>query len=145
MSTTTKVKDFTYDGPKMDLLEKSRWITALLDGSFKQGRGALCKIPTGRHGGKREPRYCCLGVKAAVDGHTFSTDDVVRAAAPGPNFLYLAMDDGRWRMYTDGLPSGIVRDASGDQIADVAGFFADVNDKRRWSFQRIARWIDQNL
>ena len=142
MSTTTKVKDFTYDGPKMDLLEKSRWIAALLDGSFKQGRGALCKIPTGRHGGKREPRYCCLGVKAVVDGHTFRPDG--RPWRPD-NFLCLMMADGSTGTYTNGLPSGIVRDASGDKIGDLPDFFADVNDKRRWSFQRIARWIDQNL
>ena len=144
MGTTTKVKDFTYDGPKMDLLEKSRWITALLDGSFKQGRTALCKIPTGRHGGKREPRYCCLGVKAVVDGHTFSACGV-GFGHPGGNFLYLAMDDGTCGMYDNGLPSGIVRDASGDAISGLADFFATCNDNRRWSFKRIARWIDQNL
>ncbi len=144
MGTTTKVKDFTYDGPKMDLLEKSRWITALLDGSFKQGRGALCKIPAGRHGGKREPRHCCLGVKAAIDGHTFSAHPAVRAGR-GDNFLVLEMADGASGMYANGLPSGIVRDASGDDITDVAVFLADSNDRRRWSFQRIARWIDQNL
>ena len=143
MSTTTKVKDFTYDGPKMDLLEKSRWITALLDGSFKQGRGALCKIPTGRHGGKREPRHCCLGVKAAIDGHTFSACD---AADRQGNFLYLGLDAGAWSMYASGLVGGIVRNASGDKMpGGLAGFLAYANDQRRWSFQRIARWIDQNL
>ena len=63
----------------------------------------------------------------------------------GCHKIYLAMDDGAWYAYANGLPSGIVRDASGAYLGILPDFLAEVNDKHRWSFQRIARWIDQNL
>lgn len=148
----TGIDAYTYSGPKLDLLSKSRWITALLDGSFTQGRKTLCKVPTGTHGGKRTPRHCCLGVKAVIDGGTFldngrdSFDSIV-----GHNFRALrfvsasGVDFGVTSMYFEGVPGGGEVTCPDGEVLQVASFLANANDKHQWSFKKIAAWIDKNL
>jgi len=150
-----KYTEYVYEGPKMDLLDKSKWITALLDGSFKQGRKTLCKIPSGRHGGKRTPRHCCLGVLAVLDGGTFALRKGVGSHdGLGYNFRGLEFIDASGKnhgvasMYFDNLPEGgrvICPSLSAAAPPGLETFFAHVNDECGWSFKTIAKWIDANL
>lgn len=46
---------------RMEQQSKDKWVAALESGDYKQGRRIL----------KSEERYCCLGVKAQIDGCIF--------------------------------------------------------------------------
>ena len=105
---------------------KNKWIAALRSGKFKQGHEQLM-IPKGCKGWAAEPvnkndRFCCLGVLHCVVNNT---QRVVR----GPE---------------RGFPSSRTQErANLDRGAmDV---LASLNDQFRWSFKRIANWIQKRL
>lgn len=165
----TRVVSATWEGERMDLLAKSQWIAKLLDGSVKQTRGTLCAVPVGRRGGKRERRYCCLGVKAILDGIEFAglvgdPDELELKVLNGTVALFPTPRlPGASSMYdAPSFPNGgvIVRtktwssspsapqgawETREDTYSGLASFLAVANDEYRWSFKKIARWIAENL
>ena len=131
-----------YKGPKMDLHMKAQWIEALTSGRYTQGRDSLCHVPVGRSGGPRIKRFCCLGVAADVIGGVTWKGD------PSGNFATTTSTS----IWSDHLPAG------GQVVApymdmeglpawtmDLDDFFVHANDGLRWSFKKIAQWVDQNL
>lgn len=149
----SKKVEYRYVGTeKMDLLEKASWIKALLDGSHKQGRHSLCHIPTGRSGGPREPRFCCLGVKADIDGVDWDesvTWDARENSKKTQRVFEPRSTDEAYMYYDIGVKDSLdaveYHSVDGDVFnLSVAGALASMND-HKWSFKRIAAWIDANL
>ena len=107
---------------------KELWIKKLTDGSYRQGKEALCW--TDRDGSNE--RFCCLGVLADI-----GLDDKDWVATPGG----YGLEDGE-AICTGSLPTrcreklGISRDHHHK--------LADLND-RGMTFPALADWIRQNV
>lgn len=95
---------------------KGPWIEALRSGKYKQGRRTLCWDNT----------YCCLGVLAEINGHLQKTPFINKSC------------------YTcyDTLPSDLAMEFG---INGVMYDLMDMNDNKKWTFNQIADWIEENL
>lgn len=63
-------KLFTYidENGKLDKEFKSKWITALSDGSHKQGNFGALRYVDVKYDGTKEVQHCCLGVACHISG-----------------------------------------------------------------------------
>lgn len=108
--------------PKLPKQLKNKWIKALRSGKFKQGNGILK-----RKNYKNDYEYCCLGVLAEISGCKIKT---------GGTFL---------ESKSISNVSKIPEFMRGSKDRSVPEMLANRNDSGRWSFIRIANWIDKNL
>lgn len=105
---------------KLKKRDKTKWIKALRSGEYKQGRSKL-KERTGSI-----TRYCCLGVACAVGIATPHRDRLLCSKS----FMPLDIQE-KLALKNDG--------------EDVYIFNGSREIKNRWSFNRIAKWIEENL
>jgi len=100
---------------KMDPKDKKEWIMALLSGDYKQGGSWLSR------GGE----YCCMGVKAKLDG--FSDETM------GDHGFLTALGDGY----------SLFQQTSGGR--SLQSQIAYLNDLEGYTFEDLAEVIDHNL
>jgi len=112
---------------------KQKWIKMLRSGRYKQGRGHLAKQKTENS----DWRFCCLGVlcEAAGTKAKFITDDKTRY-----------QDDFKVARYgdSDATLNENLRRKYGITL-DETEKLMELNDNEKWSFKRIATWIEKNL
>lgn len=98
---------------------KKKWIAALRSGVYTQGRGVLANKVTDDKTGEPtgEIAYCCLGVLHKV-----------------------AKKGSQKNLLKKYLPFGELKHTLDE---DVLEELVDRNDGRRWSFKKIAAWIDK--
>ena len=119
---------------KLPVALKRKWLAALRSGEYTQGRGFLARA-TGEENEAGEPlhEFCCLGVLCdIVDPNGWS---FCKPLSGGVSSF------SKWRGEATMPPHGLVD-------FDAALLLADHNDgvsRSKWSFARIARWIEQNL
>jgi hypothetical protein len=107
---------------------KSKWVTALRDGSYKQGRGRL----------RRGDTFCCLGVFLDLFGGRMWADH------PDDNgvYAYMTTEEGCEVQHRNLPPSRTCR------IHGVSPQYMDqlsrLNDTHRWSFAKIADYIERS-
>lgn len=111
-----------------------KWVKALRSGEYAQGRDVLVTV------GKQYDKFCCLGVacelyqqevgtlrveevgyELSYNGNSFSLPPVVK------RWLGLRTDDGQVKVKKEK-----------DQKLDLV----HLNDNQRWSFRRIADFIE---
>lgn len=106
----------------MDKKIKKMWLLDLRGGQYDQTRGELCQDGE---------EFCCLGVLCNIHSEAIGG----------------GWDDTEYDWQYDGhccQPSKAVMDWSGlgsEAIEDLV----NMNDDKRWSFRRIATWIEKNL
>lgn len=117
--------------PKLPVEFKRKWLKALRSGKYKQGRWHLVRKKGDYLDGKvlREDRHCCLGVACRVAG--YSDEDI---------FL-CATIHGRFKNVPAILRNGTASNNKYDADAELI----QMNDKKRYSFKKIADWIQKNL
>ena len=132
---------------KMTKRLKEQWARALESGEYVQGRGKLCataKIGTASEF-PEELEWCCLGVLAdiAVEGEWRVQEAEVTSSTLIKEFRrkeeWILHMDGANQWDSDMLPAA-VRDALG-MTDDEAKFFADKNDRDKWTFETLAKYI----
>jgi hypothetical protein len=105
---------------------KKQWIKALKSGDYTQGYGQLCDIDNNTH--------CCLGVLcevAILEKHN------IKRTKEG--FYSLNKQDSVYNRLNDAMLSHFSL-AKEDQ-----GFLIILNDERKRSFKKIAKWIEKHL
>lgn len=120
---------------------KEKWVAALRSGNYKQGTGRLVSV----FGAAGIMSYCCLGVACKIAG--FSDDNMIgcsypygiikensKAAKNLPEAFHLPNYDPRTPRICDGKDT-----------LSIAGVLANLNDQRKWNFDQIADFIEQNL
>ncbi len=95
---------------------KRPWIEALRSGKYQQGRRTLCW----------DNMYCCLGVLAEISGF-------LQKASLNHKTCY---------GYSDTLPENIARKFG---IYNIMCELIILNDHKKWTFDQIADWIEENL
>lgn len=122
--------------PKLKLRVKERWLKALRSGDFKQGQGKLKQ-----QNDDLENEHCCLGVLleaglgAEASQYNVYAEAWVGASQTLINTIQLSQ---AFKSYNaKKLPENDVDDAQQALI--------NMNDEKRWSFKKIANWIEKNL
>jgi hypothetical protein len=112
---------------------KLLWLSALLSGKYRQGRGGLKQVNV-----VDEETYCCLGVACDLtgEGEWESPASYSRFAGFKSKYSSQFGDLGR-------IPRGLAEKLGLTEAAQ--GKLIDMNDSKNWSFKRIANWIDKNL
>lgn len=113
---------------KMNPHVKRKWVAALRSGEYRQGRKQLFTD---------DNRRCCMGVLVEEMAPEFCKD--------GPD------EFGVKKVMTSSV-SYYVNDTIPDDLSTTWGLDPDAvdvlinkNDSSRWSFKRIATWIEKNL
>ena len=105
----------------MDKELKTKWVKALRSGEYKQCKGQLrCSMDATFEGGETHT-YCCLGVLACT-----LEDDCDW--------------DGSWDHPL--LPSRLRRKIG--MSKSIQDQLVTLNDTCKWSFKKIAAWIEEN-
>lgn len=114
---------------------KREWVHELRHGRWIQGRGALCRVRSGKedNGRKQSYAFCCLGVLAEVSG--------------------LPWRESRKRDFLDGEDTWWLESEYGDEASiaegildsDLTGILVELNDEFDWTFKQIADWVEKNL
>ena len=108
---------------KMKKTWKKKWVAALRSGKYKQTRQQLAY----KHN-DGDKSYCCLGVLCDITGkrykgnHAYPHKGITKLVFPKGVTHSQVMDDG--------------------SVYDSAAL---LNDCKRWSFKRIATWVEKNL
>ena len=111
-----------YTTNKMNPEYKSKWVSALKSGKYKQGRFALRSL---------DHKYCCLGVLLDIAGTEWILEN---------------NDDGYY--VPEWASTGYLSLEHRDKF-NISGETMDtltkLNDQDRASFEEIAYWIEENL
>lgn len=123
---------------KLDPAVKTAWLDALRSGEYPQGKGLLRD---------NEGKFCCLGVLCEV--------------AVEANVIPPAREDWEsrgWKYAGNSMCAPPLAVRAWAHLADVEIFVGSLprattpiealmqfNDKREWSFTKIADWIEANL
>lgn len=111
---------------------KRKWIAALRSSKYKQGYGKLKQKELIHLEGNEEiMTYCCLGVACEVVGAKINMK-----INPG-----LILDSRHIQGITK-IPKLLYGDTSDNNIVHK---LTEMNDRKQWSFKRIATWIDKHL
>ncbi len=107
---------------KLPPVFKAKWIAALRSGKYKQGTGYLCEeIKPGVY------KYCCLGVAEIVCGNKIET--ILNIAMPEE------LDE----------RSKVPKILQADTVGSLPDNFSKMNDVKKFSFKKIATFIEKNL
>ncbi len=110
---------------KLPPVFKAKWIAALRSGKYKQGQGALCEeTKLGVY------KYCCLGVAEMVCGNRIE------------NILDMGISED---LRKNSKVPKILKTPRPGSIIGLGDDFVDMNDTRKFSFKRIATFIEKNL
>jgi hypothetical protein len=125
---------------KKQLAARKRWVKALRSGKYQQGQSYLC-TDNGWEGQYGDPRYCCLGVSAEIEGlpakfHLSNGDEGQWFFDYPGDGTQDAMPDNQWFNKTYGFEAN-----SSSYRNGIAGKLADMNDEGR-SFDEIADFIE---
>ncbi len=104
--------------PKLPKVLKRKWIAALRSGDYKQTIGTLVE-----QDGNNGYKYCCLGVACKVAWSKPLLSDIL-----GQGTIPARVE------ITPILKKGEAMDR-----------LIDLNDTKKWSFKKIATWIEKNL
>lgn len=113
---------------------KQKWVAALRSGHYLQGRGFLCKS-NGR------VRWCPLGVLCDIAGDGWWIQSEVSGA-------WLYTEDENAEMYGSFCfmaPGSIASEVELDHNTMLHIARMNDNSSERWSFRKIADWIEANL
>lgn len=130
----------------MDEKIKSKWVTALRSGEYKQGSGSLVEVYDGV-----PEAYCCLGVLCEVlglerDGHEYKVPVVEgheSEISGGEEFLYCAVDISEGYAGRLGLRE-LVEPENYDEPEEIQSVLISMNDDGV-DFGRIADYIEERL
>ena len=127
----------------MNKVIKRKWLKALRSGEYKQGRGRLltCNVEGDN------PKFCCLGVLTDlyIKAHKTkkwqfeqlsNTDTIKMRGVLHGQGAYLPSTVAKWAQIEVGRP----RNAS-----SVNAVLCGQNDDLKWSFKKIAAWIEKEL
>lgn len=116
---------------KLPLAFKTRWVKALRSKKFIQGENDLKSWPdTIWVGYAGQIKHCCLGVACEIVGAKIRFEK-------SPSFI---QNDGSRTI--KGITK-IPKSLRGESI--TATKLAKMNDSGKWSFKRIASWIERTL
>lgn len=125
--------DKSLETGKLPKLFKRKWVEALRSGEYKQGRASL-KEET-----EKGYTYCCLGVAAEIAGCKFTMSyDGGGAFIEGKSRKNGIKNPKPVRGYTK-VPK-LLHGSEG-----IPAKLANFNDQSKWSFKKIAAWIEKNL
>ena len=129
---------------------KKKWLNALRSGDYKQGRDVLRRV--GRDG---EDRWCCLGVLCDIIDKkgwdkTPSTNSTNTTA---PTYLYKTGIGRQYHEAECSVPESVAKLAGIDNVfvdcengdRTVRAHLESMNDVKKYSFKKIADWIEENL
>ena len=127
----------------MDPEVKKRWLDALRNGEYQQGRHSLKRAfpyfgDPELADENRAYSYCCLGVLCEIEA-----PDEFRAE--GTSHYYLEQDDEKWfgnQKHTSHLNKKLLTRFGIDRGSMYS--LASMNDGGE-SFEKIALWIEENL
>lgn len=102
---------------------KTKWLKALRSGEYKQGRRKLKKE------GAKAPVWCCLGVAGDICGVTNFKNEGY--------FL-----KGKGIVGINKVPKQLIGNWLQNDLVDSLTYF---NDIKKWSFKKIATWIEKTL
>ena len=121
---------------------KASWLAALRGGSYAQGQGAL----------RADDNYCCMGVACDVyDPYTWKLSGSLSNSLEN---MYSTKSKARSFPGMDDLPSdvsGVLDQKVPDDMEGsehtyrVKNLLERFNDIQKWSFNRIADWIERCL
>jgi len=111
------------DYPKLPKTFKTKWVKALRSGKYKKGTGFLY-LPWTFGNGKIDDRYCALGVAGIVCG-----------VPKNKMNLHINLNEYMGKKYN--IPKEIIND-------DFQHIIATKSDDR-YSFNKLANWIEKNL
>ena len=109
--------------PKLPIKFKEKWLAALRSGEFKKGKGYLEKED------KKGSSFCCLGVACKI---THPKLDI-----KGKHYI-----ENKVKKKTTKIPK-ILKGDDDDNI--LVKKLSEMNDSGKYSFNRIADWIEKNL
>ena len=109
---------------------KRRWVKALRSGKYKQGRQYLRQTLNG------QDKFCCLGAVTDICGKRWNKGRTKLLEA-GVQQVFCFRGNA-------GTLDGRFRAEIGLTDSEEA-ILATKNDSGRWSFKRIATWIEKNL
>ena len=101
---------------------KKKWLAALRNGEYKQGKGQLFN--------KHKNTYCCLGVGCAVSGYAKSLD-----MYEGCSFIH----------FTAKKVPALIKGDCDNNIVSILSKMNDGEGRKKVSFKGIANWIEKNL
>ena len=110
---------------------KRKWVKALRSGRYIQGASCLRS---------EDNEYCCLGVLASQMGKRWTKQLYAQA------YKIVSKGDDTLDLYLDGvylLPKSVQERAGLSK--KIQESLSNKNDSGRWSFTRIADWIEKNL
>lgn len=103
---------------------KTKWLKALRSGEYKQGHYFLVSTPAYE---EEKKKYCCLGVACHILG----------ALKKNPTRRYSYIPARMMKSYK--VPKHLIG------FNALTSKLTTLNDSRRYSFKRIANWIEKNL
>ena len=119
---------------------KAKWLRDLRDPTYIQGRNQLC-IATDEG---EDPEYCCLGVLVESAGH-YLVPKHKKGKDPGSDLsarkITYSIDYPHAQSYS--LSSTIMRETR--LTGDITFKLMKMNDIQKWSFPKIANWIERYL
>lgn len=126
--------DKSLETGKLPKVFKRKWVEALRSGEYKQGRSSLKQ-----KSGDESYKYCCLGVAAEIAGCKFKMGyDGGGAFIQGKITQSGLINPKPVTGYTK-IPK-LLHGSEG-----VASKLANFNDQSKWSFKKIATWVEKNL
>lgn len=115
----------------MDKAVKERWVAALRSGKYRQGREYLREDPEDRH---HHAKFCCLGVLCKVEGVEHSEGASFLPARFARKVRVSKFNQETLAIVNDGDDYGLGIKVPKDYVVG-----------KRWSFRKIADWIEENL
>src|SRR5271165_690928 len=126
---------------------KKKWLKALRSGDYKQGRDVLRKV--GRDG---EDRWCCLGVLCDIIDKK-GWDKTPSTNSTNTAYGYKVSPRREYHEAECTVPESVAKLAGIDNVfvdcengdRTVRAHLESMNDVRKYSFKKIADWIEENL
>lgn len=115
---------------RLPIAFKRKWVKALRSGEFKQGSSAL-KEDVSPDNDRVDYRYCCLGVACEIQG--LKTDN--------RGFIENSNVYNKLKGITK-IPKILLGSDDNNPVVSKLVF---LNDTNKWSFKKIATWIEKNL
>ena len=117
--------------PKLPVVFKEKWLTALRSGDYQQGEGEFCN----------NGKYCCLGV-AYKEAHLRNPNKAQGFIKMGDKKLPKIL---RGNELDNDIVDILVAMNDNQRVDHENEYMPNRRYKRKQSFTQIANWIEKNL